>query len=141
MSDYKKDRAPAKPSGKRYDSVEQLMASAALPPDVVEESRRNEEKRQLTLQLAMMRTKAGVTQAEVAKRLGVTQGAVSKLENGYDDDVTVKHLRAYAEATKIQVSFAVGLPLNRTKAIKLPIKATAGLGSSSAPKRKLVAMA
>ena len=119
MSEHKKDRTLAKPSGKRFKSVDELMAGLDMPAEVVQEAKKNADARQLTLKLSLMRLKAGVTQAEMAKRLDITQGAVSKLENGFDDDVTVKHLRAYAEATKMNVGFAVGRPPNHVEAIKL----------------------
>lgn len=118
MSDHKKDRTPAKPSGKRFKSVDELMTGLDMPAEVVQEAKKNTSERQLTLKLALMRQKAGVTQADMATRLGITQGAVSKLENGFDDDITVKHLRAYAEATKMNVGFAVGRPPNHVEAIK-----------------------
>lgn len=119
MSEHKKDRTLAKPSGKRFKSVGELMAGLDMPAEVVQEAQKNADARQLTLKLSLMRLNAGVTQAEMAKRLDITQGAVSKLENGFDDDVTVKHLRAYAEATKMNVGFAVGRPPNHVEAIKL----------------------
>ena len=119
MSDYKKDLALARPTGKRYKSVDDLMPDCDLSPEVQAEGKATSEARRLTLQLAVMRTKAGVTQADMAKRLGCTQGAVSKLENGLDEDVTVKQLRIYAEVTKTNLGFAVGRPPNHVEAIKL----------------------
>lgn len=119
MSDYKKDRTPAKATGRRFKSVDDLMAGLEMPAEIVEDVRNISNARQLVLKLSTMRTAAGITQTEMAKRLGCTQGAVSKLENGLDDDVTVKHLRAYAEATKMNVGFAVGRPPNHVEAIKL----------------------
>lgn len=118
MSDHKKDRTPAKPTGRRFKSVDDLMAGLDMPSEIVDETKKNTGARQLTLKLALMRAKSGVTQANMAKRLGCTQGAISKLENGLDDDVTVKHLRAYAEVTKMNLGFAVGRAPNHVEAIK-----------------------
>ena len=47
-------------------------------------------------QLAEMRTAAGVTQAELAKTLGVSQARVSKIEHGENSGIEV--VRAYIRA-------------------------------------------
>lgn len=48
--------------------------------------------------LVRARAKAGLTQAELAKRLGTTQSAVARLEGG-GVSPTLATLRRYAEAT------------------------------------------
>lgn len=118
MSPSKYNPADLKPTGKRFKSVDELMPDNDFPAEVVRESQENERQRRVTLQLARMRTRAGVTQEQIAERLGLTQSAVSKLENGIDDEVTLRHLRAYAEATGQRADLSVGKPPNHVQAIK-----------------------
>ncbi len=55
-------------------------------------------KSELWLQLIEARQKAGLTQAELAKRLGVSQAQVARMEkNGYDS-YTLTSLRRYIQA-------------------------------------------
>lgn len=118
MSTPKNDPKELKSTGKRYNSVEDLLPDSAFPVEVVKDAREHERQSRLTHQLALMRTKAGITQAQMAEHLEITQGAVSKLENGKDDDVTVKHLRIYAKATAQRIGLSVGKPLNHVESIK-----------------------
>jgi len=50
----------------------------------------------VAIELASLRESAGVTQVELAGRLGITQGNVSRLE--HRDDVYLSSLRDYIEA-------------------------------------------
>ena len=61
---------------------------------------------QLIEALIAARAQAGVTQAEIAERMGTTQSAVARLE-GWTANPSVKTLRKYAEATgtRLVVSF------------------------------------
>ena len=53
---------------------------------------------ELWLQLAEARAKAGLTQDQLAKRLGVTQSQVSKMEKRGYDHYTLQSLRRYIHA-------------------------------------------
>jgi DNA-binding XRE family transcriptional regulator len=55
-------------------------------------------KSDLWLQLVEARQAAGLTQAEMAKRLGVSQAQVSRIEKRGYDSYTLKTLRRYVEA-------------------------------------------
>jgi len=52
----------------------------------------------LWLQLVEARQAAGLTQAEVAKRLGITQSQVSRIEKRGYDAYTLNTLRKYVNA-------------------------------------------
>ncbi|MEV5818668.1 helix-turn-helix domain-containing protein [Micromonospora haikouensis] len=56
-------------------------------------------------ELAEMRKSAGLTQAEVAVALGVSQARISQIEHGQVDSLDT--LRAYAEALGAEVSIVV----------------------------------
>src|SRR4051794_11426789 len=55
-------------------------------------------KKQLWLQLVEARQAAGLTQAELAERLGVSQAQVARLEKRGYDAYTLSSLRRYVEA-------------------------------------------
>ena len=55
-------------------------------------------KKELWLQLSEARQAAGLTQAEVAKRLGITQSQVSRIEKRGYDAYTLNTLRKYVKA-------------------------------------------
>lgn len=65
-----------------------------------------EDQAALVEQLADVRRAAGLSQTEVAARMGTSQSAVARLERG-DADVRLSTLQRYAEALDRQVSFSV----------------------------------
>jgi transcriptional regulator with XRE-family HTH domain len=63
--------------------------------------------------LAVRRRAAGLSQTEVAARMGTSQSAVARLEAGRDD-VRVSTLERYAQALGLTVRFGVA-PLDRAR--------------------------
>ena len=55
-------------------------------------------KKELWLQLVEARQEAGLTQAELAERLGVSQAQVARLEKSGYDSYTLNSLRRYVQA-------------------------------------------
>src|SRR6266513_982652 len=55
-------------------------------------------KKELWLQLVEARQAAGLTQAELARRLGVSQAQVARIEKSGYDSYTLKTLRRYVKA-------------------------------------------
>src|SRR5580704_6527352 len=64
------------------------------------------ERRQLVTELAAQRQSAGLSQTEVAARMGTSQSAVARLEAG-EADVRVSTLERYAAAVGSQISWHV----------------------------------
>jgi transcriptional regulator with XRE-family HTH domain len=62
------------------------------------------ERRQLVKELAGQRKSAGLSQTEVAARMGTSQSAVARLEGG-DADVRASTLERYAAAIGSQISW------------------------------------
>jgi len=62
------------------------------------------ERRQLVRELAGQRRSAGLSQTEVAARMGTSQSAVARLEGG-DADVRASTLERYAAAVGSQISW------------------------------------
>lgn len=109
---------PPQPAPERYGSLDELMAATGVSADTQKAVRELAKGSQLTRHLAALRTTAGLTQAAMAERLDCTQSCISKLEAGADEDVTMKQLRAYAEATGQSIGVAVGQRPNHVEAIK-----------------------
>ena len=79
----------------RYKAYrERLMADPEVSAIYAEEAR----KKELWLQLVEARQKANLTQAEMAKRLGVSQAQVARIEKRGYDAYTLNTLRKYVEA-------------------------------------------
>jgi DNA-binding XRE family transcriptional regulator len=60
----------------------------------------------LTEQMRIARKQAGLTQGQVAEKLGVTQGWISRLEHA-DHDHTLESVIAYLDAVGADLEFAV----------------------------------
>ncbi|WP_037077398.1 helix-turn-helix domain-containing protein [Neorhizobium vignae] len=67
-------------------------------PEFREEYEKADAEFQLIEELVRARTKANLSQAELAKRLGTTQSAIARLEGG-GVSPSLSTLRRYAEAT------------------------------------------
>src|SRR4051794_35440051 len=89
-----------KRTGKRFGSVAQMLKARAVAAEVQESFREMANDTSITRHLACMRSFAGLTQEQMAERLGVTQGCISKWESGLDEELTVKVLADYTRATE-----------------------------------------
>ena len=68
-------------------------------------------KKALWLQLVEARLASGLTQAEVAKRLGVSQAQVARIEKRGYDAYTLRTLRRYLEALGDQFTLEVAVAI------------------------------
>ncbi len=69
-------------------------------------------------ELLRARTSAGITQAQVAERIGTTQSAIARLESGNKKhSPSVATLQKYAQALgcRLEVRLVHGTPSSRTK--------------------------
>jgi predicted XRE-type DNA-binding protein len=80
---------PGHPAGR-----DRLRADPAVRVNSAEGAARKE----LWLQLVEARQAAGLTQAQLAERLGVTQSQVARMEKRGYDAYTLKSLRRYVQA-------------------------------------------
>jgi DNA-binding XRE family transcriptional regulator len=72
--------------------------------------RQYEEERQalqLAIKIAALREEKGLSQQELAKRMGTSQQAISRIESGQYEGFTLKTLEKIAEATgmKVKIDF------------------------------------
>ncbi|MGA7671865.1 MAG: helix-turn-helix transcriptional regulator [Nitrolancea sp.] len=87
---------PGKRTGQKAyeDYWDQQMADPEFRAAYEEESA----KKELWLQLVEARQEAGLTQVELAERLGVSQAQVARIEKRGYDSYTLTTLRRYVEA-------------------------------------------
>jgi transcriptional regulator with XRE-family HTH domain len=64
-------------------------------------------RRRVINHLVSLRAAMGLTQKDIAERMGCTQGRVSKLENSLDEAITVGDLRKYASALGLSTQFTL----------------------------------
>lgn len=93
-----KKQAHTKKTNRRFGSVRELLAR---PEDeaVRDQLDALTAQTRLVQELTLMRTLAGLTQAQLAAKMGCTQGRISKIESSLDADLTIGIVQAYARAT------------------------------------------
>ena len=111
-------RPPSKPAPRTYASVEELIKGEGLGDKVQQAYAQMEQDTCVTDGLTRLRRRSKLTQADVAKRLGVTQAAVSKIESGRDETLTLAIISAYASASRQRINLSFGRPLTHAEAVK-----------------------
>jgi transcriptional regulator with XRE-family HTH domain len=112
-----------KSTGRRYESIDALMRGEGVAKEIQDAVADLERETQLTKQLATIRAAAGLTQEQMAEKLGFSQSCISKWESGRDEDLDIKTIRAYSEVTGQRMGILIGKPLNHVEAIKLHVAA------------------
>ena len=79
------------------DDLDRFLASNASDPEFADGYERGFQAFKLGVMLLSARQQAGLTQAEVARRLGTHKSAISRMEN-HAEDIRVSTLQRYAEA-------------------------------------------
>jgi transcriptional regulator with XRE-family HTH domain len=116
-----KEHPPAKLTGRKYDSVEALMRGEGVSTSVQEKVEKFARETRLSLHLAKLRQKAGITQKEMADALKVTQSAISKLEAGTDEHITLHHVQEYSRITGSRINLFFGKPFSDEEALSMLI--------------------
>jgi transcriptional regulator with XRE-family HTH domain len=119
MNAEPKNKSQARPSGRKYDTVDDFVASEGVPREIRDRVSLLKNQTKITLQLALLRQNGGLTQEEMAAHLNVTQSAISKLEAGTDDQLRLAEIAHYAKATGERICLGFGKPLNHMEAVKL----------------------
>lgn len=94
---------------RQYASVSDLLRDVAPDDEFASEVDARIARRQVIKHLLALRAAKGLSQKDVAERLGCTQSRVSKLENASDNDVRLGDLFAYCDALGLHC----GLVLSR----------------------------
>jgi len=83
---------------KEFNSVSKMVRDLSDDLDVVKDIEDAMRRKRIISRLMAIRAARGLCQTEIADRLGVSQGSVSKLESSEDADVRLGTLQKYAEA-------------------------------------------
>jgi len=68
--------------------------------------------------LSTLRSSRGIPQQRVADELGVTQSAVSKIEKGFDETLTIREIQAYARVLGFGVEIRFLKPMTLAERIR-----------------------
>jgi transcriptional regulator with XRE-family HTH domain len=118
MTTEHEQKTPAQPTNRRYSSVTDLMKGEEVTQEVQQKVAELKSETSVTEQLAALRQCACITQAQMAKHLGVSQGTISKIESGRDEDLTLAVIRAYSQYTGQRVGLVFGKPMTHVEAVK-----------------------
>lgn len=110
MTTERNDYDPTAEGEASYRRWKESLRSAAEYRQVYEDEAAKSE---LWLQLVEARQAVGLTQAELAKRLGVTQSQVARIEKRGYDAYTLTTLRRYVQA--LGEGFALEVKVHRPK--------------------------
>jgi len=101
---------------KSHISVKEMLEDIGVDRDVID-TVEDVHRQKVSNALAKIRLSRGLTQKEMAELLKCTQGRISKLETGKDDDLRLRDLSDYAQAARVSLSVTIG-PQNCAEAIK-----------------------
>ena len=94
-------RRPAAP-GRTYRSVDEMLRGHGYRR-VAEAVRQLSIKTRLIDQLILARVAAGLTQAQMAAKLGCSQSRISKIEDSQDADLSLGDIHAYARIVGLKL--------------------------------------
>jgi transcriptional regulator with XRE-family HTH domain len=120
----KRDRTATMPmkNRSRHSSVSDMVRSLSDDPGFADEFAKRLSHRQLIKALIVLRTRAGLSQQELAQKLGCTQSKISKVESGNDEDIRFGDLVDYASAIEHEMRILL-VPKNQTLADEVKIHA------------------
>ncbi|MFZ0828692.1 MAG: helix-turn-helix domain-containing protein [Verrucomicrobiia bacterium] len=107
----------AAPTGKKYASVPEMMQGEEINKDVRAKAEQLMSESQIAARMAQLRHQKGITQNQMAEALSVTQSAISKLEAGKDDNITLSQIKEYSRVTGERISLWFGKPYSSTEAV------------------------
>lgn len=98
---------------RRYKNVSEMArhlndAADAKSDSFVPDLERRLSSRNVTKSLMAQRAARGLSQADLASKLGCTQSRISKLEAGVDEDLRLGDLRQYLSAMGMDMTIVVG---------------------------------
>ncbi len=100
--------------GKQYDNVIEMVKDISKDSEFNKSLEKEIKTRQISKTLFAMRCKSGLTQSQIAGKIKCSQGRVSKIENSYDIELTIKDLVDYCSVLdmRLDIGFSsIGLTL------------------------------
>jgi len=107
-----------KPTGRRYASVLDMLKNEGVSSEICQQVETLNAETKVVRRLVLLRTQAGLTQSDLAKKIGCTQSRISKVEASKDIDLTLGAIRDYVKATNGRINFGFGMPVNHVQAVK-----------------------
>lgn len=89
------------------ESWEDVKKELLKNPDVKKEYDRLAPRYQLISDLIALRIKKGLSQAEVAKKIGTKQSAIARIESG-DENLTIDSVQKMTDALGAKIRISVG---------------------------------
>ena len=89
---------------RQFRSVTEMVRSISDSKETVNRVEKKIAARQIVVQLATLRMKQGLSQADVAEEMGCTQSRISKLENGVDQDLTIGDIETYLKVLHLEMN-------------------------------------
>jgi transcriptional regulator with XRE-family HTH domain len=108
-----------KPGRTRYKSVTSMLQQDGANDDMIRDVTALFRESRITRQLVALRTAAGLTQDQLAEKMGCSQGCISKKESGLDSELDIETLRAYSLHTGKHICINIGKPMNHVERIKM----------------------
>lgn len=103
---------------KKVNDISELAEGLGLDTAGISKVRQRVASRSVSNMLSALRVRCGLTQKELASRMGKTQSAVSKLETASDDDFRLGDIRAYAAAIGFGISIDFTEPMTLAREIR-----------------------
>ncbi len=102
----------------RFQSVTELLKANVEDPAKIKAFDELLKSSSVVRSLIRKRTKASLTQKEVAAAMGVTQSTVSKIEASFDCDLTLGEIARFSEAVGSPITIQIGPPVTLVQSIK-----------------------
>lgn len=93
--------------GKRYQSVLDMVRDTA-DQQFAEDFEQRLADYSVSTQLLVLRNREGLTQAELAKRMGCPQNRISKIEHTPNDKIRLGDLHSYVAALDVDIMIQIG---------------------------------
>lgn len=83
---------------KKYSSVSEMVNSVSDDAQFADDVTRLLEQREIIKQLIALRCREGKSQTDIARHMKCSQGRISKLESGLDEELSIGDLAMYLDA-------------------------------------------
>lgn len=103
---------------KKFNSVSDLLKDMGIDKDIVKRVDKEIEDHSLAKKLTILRIKNDLSQAEMAKKMGVSQPCISRLEYASNDQIKLGDLNKYIAALGYETTLVISKPQNIAQKIK-----------------------
>lgn len=93
-----------KATGKRFSNVNEMVKAISKDSAFKKEFDKEFNAKKVVRMLASSRAARGMTQSDLAKKIGCGQPRISKIENGRDEQLKIQDLVDYAKALDLQIN-------------------------------------